>query len=229
MVTEALAESERLRGQAQLTEALAESERLRGQAQATPIDLTKWSAALGAAQRACDLLAEGEADDALHQRVTAVMDALERERGVAQKRAAELERDRNLLSELETIRTGRSEHWDPKQADAGYAAAFHAFGLDLDQLDPQEAGMQIKGRSDPAGLVSFLDDWAVQRWRARSDKEAASWRRLIAAAKAADPDPWRGAVRDLIGWDDQAGAAADIAGDEEKAGGSISAEFGPAG
>jgi eukaryotic-like serine/threonine-protein kinase len=187
-----------------VTDALAEAERFHGEAQSAALgDLAKWSAALGAAQRARDLLAEGEADNALRERVTAVMVDLEREQGVAQERAADLERDRKLLGELETIRTARSEHWDPKQADAGYAAAFRAFGLDLDQLDPQEAGMQIKGRSDPVALVSFLDDWAVQRWRARIDEQEASWRRLIGAAKAADPDPWRGAVRDLIGRDDQ--------------------------
>jgi eukaryotic-like serine/threonine-protein kinase len=187
-----------------VTDALAEAELLRGQAQSAALgDMAKWSEALGAARRARDLLAEGAADDGLQTRVTAALADVARERGAAQKRAAEIERDRKLLGELETIRTGRTEHWDPKQADAEYTAAFRAFGLDLDQFDPQEAGMQIKGRSDPVGLVSFLDDWAVQRWRARSDKDAASWRRLIAAAKAADPDPWRGAVRDLIGQDDQ--------------------------
>jgi serine/threonine-protein kinase len=187
-----------------VTEALADAERLRGQAQTAALgDLTKWFEARNAARRARDLLAQGEADDALRQRVTTALVDLEREQAIAQQRAAEVERDRLLLAQLETIRGSRSEHWDPKQTDAEYAAAFRGFAIDLDQLDPQKAGKQIAQRSAPVELASYLDDWALQRRSARDKKDEVPWRRLFAAAQVADPDPWRGALRDQIGRDDR--------------------------
>ena len=151
-----------------VTRALADAERLRGQAQSSPSgDLTKWSEARAAAERARDLLAQGEADEALAVRVRDVLADLERDQAAARKRAAELERDRTLLARLETIRGNRSEHWDPKRTDADYAEAFREFGIDPDRLDPEEAGKQIARRSDPVELASYLDDWAVQRRKAR--------------------------------------------------------------
>jgi serine/threonine-protein kinase len=183
-----------------VTEAMAEAERLRGQAQSAALgDLTKWSEALGAARRARDLLAQGQADDKLQTRVATALVDLQREQVAAQLRATEIERDRKLLGALETIRGNRSEHWDPKRTDAEYAAAFRDFGIDLDQLDPKAAGRRIAQRSAPVELCSFVDDWAFVRRRARGLREEASWQRLIAAAQAADPDPWRVALRDRIG------------------------------
>ena len=124
-----------------VTDALAEADRLSAQAQAAAVgDLTKWSEATGAASRARDLLAAGEADEALRGRVAAVVSDLKRQEAAAHQRSTEIERDRKLLSQLETIRGGRGEHWDPKKTDSEYAAAFRAFGIDLDQLGPQEAG-----------------------------------------------------------------------------------------
>ncbi len=118
------------------------------------------------------------------------------------KRATELERDRTLLGQLEAIRGNGSEHWDTKQLDTDYAAAFRAFGIDLDKLDPEEAGRQIAQRSEPVELASYLDDWAVQRRKARGKTDEASWRRLLAAARVADPHSWRMALRDQIGGHD---------------------------
>ncbi len=186
-----------------VTEALADAERLRGQAEAAVDDnQVKWFEAVVAATRARDLLAEGEADEALGQRVNDVLDGLVREQTAAAKQAAEVERDRKLLGELEAIRGNLSEHWNAKQADTDYAAAFRAFGIDLDELEPETAGKRIARRSAPVELASYLDEWAVWRRKARDKKDEASWRRLLAAARAADPDPWRVALRDQIGRDD---------------------------
>jgi serine/threonine protein kinase/Tfp pilus assembly protein PilF len=186
-----------------VTEALADAERLRGQAQSAALgDLTKWSEARAAADRARGLLAEGEADDALSARVKAALADLEREQATAVKGAAEVARDRALLSQLETIRGNASEHWNPKRTDIDYAAAFRAFGIDLDQLDPEEAGKQIAQRSEPVELASYLDDWAVKRRKARDKRDEATWRRLLAAARTADRHPWRVALRDQIGGND---------------------------
>ena len=187
-----------------VTDALADAERLCGHAQtAPPGDLAKWSEARAAIQRARDLLTEGEADDALQHQSDNQLARLEHEQAAVQEVAVELERDRKLLGQLDTIRAGGPGDSGPKQVDAEYAEAFRAFGIDLDQLDPGEAGNRIKRRSDPLELASYLDYWASQRWRAREDKDEGSWRRLITAAKAADPDPWRNTLRDMIGRDDQ--------------------------
>ncbi len=181
-----------------VTETLAEAERLRGQAQSAAVDdLTKWAETVAAARHARALLAEGEADRALREKVATVLAGLEGERAAAQKQAVEVERDRRLLAELEAIRDNRSEHWDPKQTDKDYAAAFRAFGIDLDQLDPKDAGKQIAGRSSPVEIASYVDDWAANRRVAR-DKNDASWRRLLTAAATVDPDPWRVALRNQI-------------------------------
>jgi len=183
-----------------VTDALAEAERLRGQAQSAALgDLTKWSEALGAARRARDLLAEGEADASLRSRVTTALLELEREQAAAQKQGADLERDRKLLGELENIRGKRGEHWDPKRTDAEYATAFRDFGIDMERLDPKEAGRRLAQRSAAAELALYLDDWVHVRRKARDLKEEASWRRLLLAAQAADPDPWRISLRDQIG------------------------------
>jgi serine/threonine-protein kinase len=187
-----------------VTDALAEAERLRGQAQSPSLgDLTKWSEATGTAKRARDLLAEGEADNALRIRVMALLADLEHQQAEAEKRAAEAERDRKLLGELETIRGRRSEHGNSKRTDAEYTAAFRAFGIDLDQLDPKEAGTRIAQRSAAVELAFYLDDWALRRRAARDNKAEPSWRRLLEAARTADPDPWRAVLRAQIGSNDQ--------------------------
>jgi serine/threonine-protein kinase len=183
-----------------VTGALAEAERLRGQAQASVDDSrVKWFEAVAAATRARELLAQGEADAALHQQVNDVLAALLHEQAAAEKNAEEVERDRKLLAELEAIRGNRGEHWEPKQSDLDYAAAFRTFGIDPDRLDPEEAGKQIARRSAPVEMASYLDDWAMVRRAARGKKDEASWQRLLDAARAADPDPWRVALRQQIG------------------------------
>ncbi len=187
-----------------VTEALAEAERLRGQAQAAGLgDLSKWSEAMGAARRAHDLLAQGEADDALRGRVAAALADLEQEQDAAAKRVAEVERDRKLLSRLETIAGNLADDGNVEQMHVEYAAAFREFGIDLDQLDPKEAGKRLAQRSAPAELASYLDGWAVSLRTARGKKDEASWRRLLTAAQATDPDPWRVALRDQIGRNDR--------------------------
>jgi serine/threonine-protein kinase len=187
-----------------VTGALAEAQRLRGQAQAEVDDNRgKWFEAVAAATRARELLLQGEADAALGQQVNDVLAGLLREQAAAEKKAKEVERDRKLLAELEAIRGNRSEHWDDKRIDADYAAAFRSFGIDVDQVGPEETANQIAQRSAPVELASYLDDWAFWRRGARGKKDETSWRRLFAAAQATDPDPWRGALRDHIGRNDR--------------------------
>ncbi len=199
-----------------VSDALADAEVLRGRARTAALgDLTLWLEAVSAAKHARDLLAQGEPDRTLQQRVDATLTGVEQEHAAAKRQVAELERVQKLLTELETIRGNRSEHWDANQSDREYAAAFRTFGMDFDQLDPKEAGNQIAQRSQPVELASYLDDWALQRRKAHHWKDEASWRRLLAAATAGDPDPWRVALREQIGRSDHE-ALRRLAGDEKK-------------
>ena len=135
------------------------------------------------------LLAQGEPDGSLQQRVDATLTGLEQQRAANARQVTEIERDRKLLVELEAIRGNRSENWDGEQTDRDYALAFRSFGIDVDQLDPKEAGRQISQRSQPIELASYVDDWALQRWHAKDKINKAPWRRLFAAASAARPGP----------------------------------------
>ena len=66
-------------------------------------------------------------------------------------------------------------------------------------LTPRKPGSRSPGGQHRWSLASYVDDWAMQRLNARDKKEEASWRRLLAAARAADPDPWRVALREQMG------------------------------
>jgi hypothetical protein len=74
-----------------------------------------------------------------------------------------------------------------------------------DRMRAGDAGRSLVKRSDPQEIALFLDELAlIRREREqprRKDGGADSqdtWRRLIAVARAIDPDPWRDALRKLI-------------------------------
>jgi eukaryotic-like serine/threonine-protein kinase len=179
-------------------EALADAIRLQGEAQgAAPGEITRWAVAISAAKRAEGLLAQGEADEPLRDRVKMLLAQVERAQAAAVEKAARIAADRALLAELESIRGGTLEKEVAKQTDADYAAAFLKAGLDLDKTEPAEAGKWIAARSDPVELAGYLDDWS--RIRKYAGQTEAECRRLTAAARAADPDPWRDALRARLG------------------------------
>jgi tetratricopeptide (TPR) repeat protein len=109
------------------------------------------------------------------------------------ERAAQGEKTRALLTALEAIRASRGEHQDNSWANAEYAAAFRAAGLDVDATTPAGVGAWVADRARSVELASYLDDWAEVRRRASGPE--ASWRRLVQAARLADPDPWRNRLR----------------------------------
>jgi serine/threonine-protein kinase len=171
---------------------------LRADALAAPADrLGPWDAALAAARGAMARLRQGESDVALRERVAQAIRQIEKEQIEAADRAARIAADHRLLAELETARGGYADHGDAKITDADYTAAFRNAGLDLDAADPGRAGAWVAARTAPAELASFLDEWAVVRRKAGADGKAAG--RLVAAARAADKDPWRDALRAGLG------------------------------
>jgi tetratricopeptide (TPR) repeat protein len=177
-----------------VNEALDQATRLEGEARAAAgDDLAKWSAALAQVERAGDLVKQGEADATLRGRIAAVRTEMERGRAVVEEHARQSEADRRLLESLEMVRARRADEWDTERADAAYAAAFRAAGLDVDATEPKQAGAWIAARTAPIEITAFLDDWALVRWETPAPEP--TWRRLVATARAADPDPWRDVLR----------------------------------
>ncbi len=169
-------------------EALSDAARLLGEARsAPPGEAGRWSAAEAAAKRVEGLLAQSEADELLRRRVDSLASEVESGRSTAAEKARQIEVDRVLLEELESVRGSRVTNRDLKRTDAGYAEAFRKAGLDLDATRPDEAGKWLASRTDPVELAGYLDDWAFVR-RAAGRREA-DWRRLVAAARGGTPSP----------------------------------------
>ena len=87
--------------------------------------------------------------------------------------------------------------FDHERAGAEMVAAFRDFGVDLDRLDPKEAGRLLRDGSAPSELAWYLDGAALSR--DLLGRPEAEWRRLVEAARAVDPDPWRDQVRATVG------------------------------
>jgi len=85
-------------------------------------------------------------------------------------------------------------HFDWESTDAEYAAAFREYGLDVDELDPQLAAEQIRGRPIHSQLVAALDDWALIGRRLKAE----GWKQRLAVARAVDPDVVRDRLRDVL-------------------------------
>ncbi len=117
-------------------------------------DLTAWAEGLAEVGRAEDLLRQGEAEQALYDRVSAVRDELERGR-------ADAEAERQLVARLEAVRSELAEHFDPRRVDRSYAEAFRAFGLDLDKVEPRQAATRLAGRPATTEIAAALDDWGT--------------------------------------------------------------------
>jgi serine/threonine-protein kinase len=179
--------------------ALEQANLLRGQAQAAhAADPSLWTEAIAAAREARSMLAATLLDPVLRDRVEGLIDDLQREQDLVARRASDLARDRNFLARLEAIRLERGEYGDPsqkgaaKRADADYAAAFAAYGVELEQLEPAPAGRILSKHSQALDLAFFLDDWALLRMDSGS---ASRSQRIFAVASEIDPDPWRAELR----------------------------------
>jgi eukaryotic-like serine/threonine-protein kinase len=186
----------------EVDKALNVAARKREQARAaTSGDPTLWIQAIEAARRAEALLPRGETSSALRDRVRFVLAAIERERAKAEAG----EKDHRMIERLAGIHNDLGVHNDPERADGEYAAAFRAYGVDLDALDPDEAGARLAVSPVATELANALDQWAFigrgprPRRAPGGPRQSGSDQRLIAVAKAADPDPWRNRLRDTLG------------------------------
>ena len=169
--------------------ALDEATLRRGQARAATIgDLSNWPRALASAKEARSHLVAGDPTPALRDRVNELLVLLEREQADATRRAAEADRDHKFLDRLEMIEfdTHQDDHGSA-WADTAYLAAFREFGVDVDKIEPVEAGRFLANRSVPLELAYYLHDWALQYNYIEHlhPKQI----RIISVANATDPDP----------------------------------------
>jgi tetratricopeptide (TPR) repeat protein len=140
----------------------------------------KWPAALSVARRAEALLSDAGADPEFGRQF------------------AELGRDLEMAARLEEIRArepiDRSGRFDWTRLGPEFARAFRDYGIDVEALTTAEAARRIRARAIPEELVAALEDWATLR--RRIDKGEAH--RLLAVARAADPDPARNRLREAF-------------------------------
>jgi serine/threonine-protein kinase len=154
---------------------------------------TLWVEAIEAARRAESLLSEGEGRPELRDRVASLLKAVVRERAGVEA----AEKDRRMVERLAEIHNDLGVHGDSERADAEYLAAFRGYGVDLDALEPATAGARLRASPAAAELAGALDQWAfIRRGGFLRDPSGAD--RLVAVAKAADPDPWRNQLRDTL-------------------------------
>ncbi len=162
---------------------------------------------------------------AVIERTEAVLVTAGRQRDLAPPGLLELDKDLAMARRLEEIhsRPGRGELTREKQTGefgasrlaeydilpmteeifsgqevaAAYAGAFEEYGIDVAVLPAEEAAQRIHGRSIRLELARALDFWSSMRRRAGKTGPP-DWKRLLAVAKLADPDPWRKELRDAL-------------------------------
>jgi serine/threonine protein kinase/Flp pilus assembly protein TadD len=150
----------------------------------------RWAAAgrrpeeLGAVRRAEVLLASGRSGQ-------------DRLRPVHRRRA-----DLEMILRLEEIRLEiagevKDDRFNLALGDEHYAQAFRSYGIDIDALDAAEVARRLPAGADRDPIVAALDDWARMRRRSRKAEDE-GWKRPLAAARAADPNPWRDRLREAL-------------------------------
>ena len=117
-------------------------------------DPVPWVEAIEAARRGESLLGGGDAGSEQRERVQSFLADLVRERDAAEA----VEKDSRVVERLAAIHNDFGVHNDEAKADAEYASAFRAYGVDLDKLDPKEAGRMLAAGSAAADLASAWID-----------------------------------------------------------------------
>ncbi|MHC4913422.1 MAG: protein kinase domain-containing protein, partial [Planctomycetota bacterium] len=155
----------------------------------------EWPEALAAARSGVDLARTGGADPETAGRAEALLTEATDAKLAAEKAAEQKRRDDEMLARLEEIRIRRSDDLDAARTDREYAEAFREYGVDVEALGPEEAGIRVAGAAIAVDLAAALDDWAWLR-RAKRQLREKDPARLVAIARRADPDEWRNRLRD---------------------------------
>jgi eukaryotic-like serine/threonine-protein kinase len=173
-----------------------------------------WVDALSAARRAEGLLAGSSVSQELQQHV--------------RERRADLEMAKRLLDiPIQIHASGRS--YNPAELALTYTKAFREFGIVVAALGHGEAVERILASTIRVQLVAALEDWALallkfdrdpRKDRELSDEEKKTPTKLLAIARAVDPDPLRNRLRDAL-------ERADLAALKELAAAEEAAQLGP--
>jgi serine/threonine protein kinase/tetratricopeptide (TPR) repeat protein len=155
--------------------ALKEAARLQAQ--------RKYDEALSAALRAEALLSGGSSQE-------------------LQKRVGDMRKDLQMVLRLESVplegsRSTSEGGFDWAKEDEAYAEAFRQFGIDARVLGAQEIADRASATSIRLELASDLDNWVFTRWMVRPEGDEIA-KKLVAAARLADPDELRNRIRDAL-------------------------------
>jgi tetratricopeptide (TPR) repeat protein len=145
----------------------------------------KWPEALSAVRRAESALVGLAADPDLRRQLDDRHTDLEMVRRLENARLAP-------ITWKEGIPGGENGN-DWKAETESLAEAFRWYGIALDEGSPEEAAERLRERSIRDQLVAALDEWAYLTRGATGPRPA----RLVAIARAVDPDPWRNRLRDV--------------------------------
>ncbi len=173
-------------------EALTRATELREQARATG-DVGRWAEARATAKRAEALVETGGVEPALVEQVRALLREVDEEA-----------KDRRMVATLEGIRLRQAEvkgrYFDTRGADARYAEAFRAYGVDVAALPVTEAVRRVRRSAVREELLAALDNWWV-----RAKGETDSGRALLRlVADQSDDSQWRQALRQAVARMDRA-------------------------
>jgi tetratricopeptide (TPR) repeat protein len=148
----------------------------------------KWPQAQAAAKRAEALLADGNAEQALAERVRRLLRELAQEEADGQL-VARLDEIRLLQAEVNV----KEDRFALERALPEYRRAFQSYGLRVEKTAPEEAAALVRRRAPAVRgtLVAALDHWLDL---ARREK-APEVRWLERVLGRADPDPWRQRLR----------------------------------
>jgi serine/threonine-protein kinase len=112
------------------------------------------------------------------------------------RQADDLARDAEMGQRVEKARVRPALDREPGAGDTAYADAFRWYGLDVDHVDSAEAAERIGASAIAAQLVAALDEWALM-CVPRVGPDPRRMARL-AVTRAADPDPLRNMIRDVL-------------------------------
>jgi tetratricopeptide (TPR) repeat protein len=122
--------------------------------------------------------------------------------------------DLDLAARLEEIPLERAAakdgRFDTAEVDRAYREAFRQYGVDTEALDPEEAAQRIRASAVKDRLVATLDDWLLST----PPEKPLGKEGLLAIVRRADPDVWRGRLRDAFQRQDRR-AVAELAQDKE--------------
>jgi serine/threonine protein kinase/Flp pilus assembly protein TadD len=152
--------------------------------------------------------------------------------GAVSERVRALRKDVDMVLRLDDIRSGPATEtphpapesgegepvYDP-ETDRKYGQAFAEYGIDVETLSRDASIQRIKQCRIALELTTALDVWAD--WRRSIIPGDQSWKQLVEIARAADPDPWRNRLREMLGTDLTERQAAVIRLAESNASGSL--------